>query len=64
VIKRLGYLLELLNIETSIIKILLNHRSASIALLDTETPRSGKILSRWNIQQNIDIETIKNSILT
>jgi predicted transcriptional regulator of viral defense system len=64
VIKRLGYLLELLKIETPIIEMLRNNRSSSIALLDTEAPKDGKVLSRWNIQQNVDIETIKTAILT
>jgi predicted transcriptional regulator of viral defense system len=64
VIKRLGYLLELLQIDTSIIETLHKERSSSIALLDTEAPKEGKVLSRWNIQQNVDIETIKNVMLT
>jgi predicted transcriptional regulator of viral defense system len=64
VIKRLGYLLELLQIETPIIETLQKMRSNSIALLDTEAPKNGKIFSRWNIQQNIDAETIKSVILT
>jgi len=33
-------------------------------VLDTEAPKQGKILSRWSIQQNVDIETIKNAIVT
>ena len=64
VIKRLGYLLELLQIDTPIIQILYGKRSSSVALLDTESPKSGKIFTRWSIQQNADIETIKSSILT
>jgi predicted transcriptional regulator of viral defense system len=64
VIKRLGYLLELLQIDTPIIETLLKERSSSIALLDTEAPKEGKVLSRWNIQQNVYTETIKNVILT
>jgi predicted transcriptional regulator of viral defense system len=64
VVKRLGYLLELLQIETPIIDALQKERSTSIALLDTEAPKNGKILTRWNIQQNIDAETIKTAILT
>ena len=64
VVKRLGYLLELLSIPTSIIDELQKLRSNSIIVLDTELPKQGKILSRWNIQQNVDIETIKNAILT
>jgi predicted transcriptional regulator of viral defense system len=64
VIKRLGYLLELLEIETPIIETLQNQRSSSVSALDTEAPKQGKILSRWNIQQNIDKETIQSAILT
>ncbi|MDR1653897.1 MAG: hypothetical protein LBS01_09705 [Prevotellaceae bacterium] len=64
VIKRLGYLLEMLQIDTPIIETLLKERSSSIALLDTEAPKEGKVLSRWNIQQNVDTETIRNVILT
>jgi len=64
VIKRLGYLLELLQIETPIIANLQNHRTTSISLLDTEAPKNGKINTRWNIQQNADIETIKTSLST
>jgi predicted transcriptional regulator of viral defense system len=64
VIKRLGYLLEILNIETPIIETLQKQRSSSISLLDTEAPKNGKILSRWNTKQNIDIETFKSEILT
>jgi predicted transcriptional regulator of viral defense system len=64
VVKRLGYLLEILEINTTIIEQLQKNRSSSISLLDTESPKQGKVLSRWNIQQNIDIETIKSAILT
>ncbi len=64
VIKRLGYLLELLKIKNPIIGTLLEKRSNSIALLDTEAPKNGKIDSRWNIQKSVDIETIKSSLLT
>jgi len=64
VIKRLGYLLELLSISTPIIEELQKLRTQSITVLDTEVPKHGKILSRWSIQQNVDIETIKNAITT
>jgi predicted transcriptional regulator of viral defense system len=33
-------------------------------LLDTELPKSGKMISRWSIQQNIETETIKSAIYT
>jgi predicted transcriptional regulator of viral defense system len=64
VIKRLGYLLELLSIQTSIIVELWGLRTNAITVLDTEAPKQGKILSRWSIQQNVDIETIKNAMTT
>jgi predicted transcriptional regulator of viral defense system len=64
VVKRLGYLLEILDISTTIIEKLQKNRSSSISLLDTESPKQGKVLSRWNVQQNIDTETIKSAILT
>jgi len=64
VIKRLGYLLELLSIPTPITAELLKLRTASITPLDTKLPAQGTILSRWSILQNADTETIKNAIAT
>lgn len=64
VFKRLGYILELLEIDTPIIKELQKIKINSYIILDSELPKEGKRLRRWNIQQNIDVETIKSSILT
>lgn len=64
VIKRLGFLLDLLHIETNIIQDLQSIRTKSVAMLDTELPKSGKINSKWSIQQNIETETIKTAIYT
>lgn len=64
VIKRLGFLLEMLEIETSIIDELQKIKTASYAILDTELPKIGKNISRWSIQQNLDTETIKSAIYT
>lgn len=64
VIKRLGYILEMLNIETKIIEDLQKLKTNSVVLLDTELPKSGKIKTKWSIQQNIDLETIKSAIYT
>lgn len=64
VLKRLGFLLEILEIETDIIDSLQKLKTNSIAILDTELPRTGKTIARWSIQQNIEIETIKTSIYT
>lgn len=58
VIKRLGFLLELLEIQTPAIDHLQQIRSGSYVPLDTELPKEGKMISRWRIQQNIDSDTI------
>lgn len=64
VIKRLGFLLETLDIESEIIKQLLKAKTASYVLLDTELPKSGKMISRWSLQQNLETETITSAIYT
>jgi DNA replicative helicase MCM subunit Mcm2 (Cdc46/Mcm family) len=64
VIKRLGYLIEILEIKTAIIPELLKMKTTSYVVLDTELPKSGKRNSRWSIQQNLDIETIKSALYT
>jgi predicted transcriptional regulator of viral defense system len=64
VIKRLGFLLELLKIENPIIENLQKMKTNTYIMLDTEMPKVGKRLSRWRILQNIDSETIQTSILT
>jgi len=62
VIKRLGFLLEMLEIENAIIKELSEIKTAAYVQLDTELPKSGKMISRWSIQQNLETETIKSAI--
>ncbi|TAG30051.1 MAG: transcriptional regulator [Sphingobacteriia bacterium] len=64
VIKRLGFLLEMLDINTNIIDDLQKLKTASYVLLDTELPKTGKRNSRWSIQQNLETETIKSAIYT
>lgn len=64
VVKRLGYLLELFEIETEIINELQKLKTASYIVLDTELPKTGKRNSRWSIQQNLDTETIKSAMFT
>lgn len=64
VIKRLGFLLELLEITTNITAKLKKIKTPSYVLLDTELPKSGKRISRWSVQQNLDSETIKSAIIT
>jgi predicted transcriptional regulator of viral defense system len=64
VIKRLGFLLELLKVENPIIDKLQKLKTNTYIVLDTEMPKEGKRLSRWRVQQNIDSETIQSSIFT
>jgi predicted transcriptional regulator of viral defense system len=64
VIKRLGFILEILKIKTNIIEDLQKLKTSSVVLLDTELPKSGKIKTKWSIQQNIETETIKTAIYT
>lgn len=64
VIKRLGFLLEILEIETEITKELFKSKTASYVLLDTELPQSGNLNNRWSIKQNLETETIKSAIYT
>ncbi|MFK8056228.1 MAG: transcriptional regulator [Saprospiraceae bacterium] len=64
VIKRMGFLLELLEIESGITKKLRKEITKSYVRLDTELPESGKLNSRWSIQQNLELETIKSALYT
>ena len=62
--KRLGFLLETLDINSSIIEELQKRKTSSYVLLDTELPKNGKLISRWSIQQNLETATIKSAIQT
>jgi len=62
VIKRLGFLLELLDIPSGIAGQLQKLRTASYVALDTELPKKGKMISRWSIIQNVESETIQSAI--
>lgn len=64
VIKRLGFLLETLGLGREITGELQKMKTSSYAVLDTELPKNGKRISRWNIQQNLETETIKSAIYT
>lgn len=64
VIKRLGFLLETLDINTEIIYDLQKLKTASYVVLDTELPQAGKRIRRWSIQQNLETETIKSAVYT
>ena len=64
VIKRLGFLLETLEIKTGIITKLNKRKTDAYVLLDIELPQAGKFISRWSVQQNLDTETLKKAITT
>jgi predicted transcriptional regulator of viral defense system len=64
VIKRLGFILENLDINTHIIQELQQLKTASYVVLDTELPKTGKRIRRWSIQQNVETETIESAIYT
>lgn len=64
VIKRLGFLLEELGIQNKIISELQKIKTPSYVLLDTKLPKTGKLLSRWSVQQNLETDTIISSIVT
>ena len=64
VIKRLGFLLELLEIKSNNLEVLKKIKTPSIIVLDPEIPAIGKINTRWSIQQNIDSHTILSSLYT
>ena len=64
VVKRLGFLLEILEINTNIFDELQKLKTTSNIVLDTELPKTGKRVSRWSIQQNLETETIKSAIYT
>jgi predicted transcriptional regulator of viral defense system len=64
VIKRLGFILETLNLDRGTIRLLQKLKTNSYVLLDTELPKSGKRLSRWSIQQNLETETIQSALFT
>lgn len=63
-IKRLGFLLELLEIKNPVIEKLQKMRTNSFVLLEPSYPKEGKTIFRWAIQQNIDSNSILSPIST
>ncbi len=64
VFKRLGFLLELLNINTPIIKQLQQIKTESIIPLEPSYEKKGRLITRWSIRQNIEIGDIINPIFS
>lgn len=64
VIKRLGFLLETLELGEEILPKLHALRTSSVATLDPSLPAEGKISSRWMLLQNMDTPSITSPIFT
>lgn len=62
VAKRLGYLLELLDVYDPILETLQLIKTKSYFTLEPNYPKTGKRLSRWNILENIDPQSILSPI--
>ena len=62
VIKRLGFLLELLEVKNAMVDELQKLRTNSTVLLEPSYPKEGKTIYRWAIRQNIDTESILSPI--
>jgi predicted transcriptional regulator of viral defense system len=62
VIKRLGFLLELLKFSHPTIEKLQKLRTNSFVLLEPSHPKEGKTIFRWAIKQNMDNDSILSPI--
>jgi predicted transcriptional regulator of viral defense system len=55
VFKRLGFLVEMLRVEAPVvIDACGKKQSSGVSLLDPAGPRSGRIISRWNLRLNVE----------
>jgi predicted transcriptional regulator of viral defense system len=64
VIKRLGFLLDLLEIKNPISESLQQIKSSSYILLEPSYEKKGKWIRKWNILQNMEITDITSPIFT
>lgn len=64
VVKRMGFLLELFEIDHPIVKQLAKMKTKSFTQLDPSLPKAGKMTAKWSLQLNVDSETIRSSIRT
>jgi predicted transcriptional regulator of viral defense system len=64
VVKRLGFLLELLEINHPISEQLQRLKTKSFTPLDPSLPGEGKMISKWSLSINVDAETIRSAIRT
>jgi len=64
VYKRLGYLLELLDIGHPILKKLKDKATTAYYLLEPSYPKGGRMLANWHIRENIDQQSILSPIFS
>jgi predicted transcriptional regulator of viral defense system len=64
VVKRLGFLLDILKIDHPILNRLQKIKTSSFILLEPSYEKKGKFISKWSIQQNIGTSDITSSIFT
>lgn len=64
VVKRLGFLLELLEVNHPAVEELHKLRTDAVVLLEPSYAAQGRILSRWSLRQNVDTEPIVSSLTT
>jgi predicted transcriptional regulator of viral defense system len=64
VIKRLGFLLELLEINNPISESLQRIKSDSYILLEPSYEKKGKSISKWNVLQNMEATDITSPLFT
>ena len=64
VAKRLGFLLELYNIEEIVVSKLRKHVTSSFVMLDPSLPAKGKRQSLWGLRVNLDPDELKDIIKT
>jgi predicted transcriptional regulator of viral defense system len=64
VIKRLGFLLEVLDIKNRIIEKLQQLKTKSFILLEPSYEKKGKLINKWSVQQNIETNDITQPIFT
>lgn len=64
VIKRLGFLLDLLKVDNPVIHKLQQLKSQSFTSLEPSYENKGRLNTKWSIRQNIDTEDIVSSIFT
>lgn len=62
--KRLGYLLDILEIKNPIIEKLQALKTNAYFLIEPSHPKEGKRILRWNIQENLDKQSILSPIYT